>query len=90
MYESIEELREVLEEENPMAIFFDGLDDCIVGLAGQHSKKPLVVYDRVLMVKHFIAEGMSDEEAEEWVSFNIDCLWAGEGTPLILSGVLRE
>lgn len=68
----------------------NGLDDCIVGLAEQYTKSPLIVYDRNLIVQHFIKEGMTEEESEEYVCFNIDCLWAGEGTPLIMNSILKK
>lgn len=79
-------LREELAEENPDAVFFDGLEDAILGVARQYTKPPLVVYDREGILRILMErDGMTLNEADEFCSFNIDCLWAGEGTPLILT-----
>jgi len=85
---AVNDLLEALAEENPEAIFFTGLEEAIVGVARQWSKKPLVVYGAERIIRVFMErEGMSREDAEEWFSFNVQCLWAGEGTPLILETV---
>lgn len=65
-------------------LLIDGCDNAIVGLACRCGQVPVVVYDRNLLVDCFVAQGMTLEEADEWVSFNIDGAWAGEGTPMIM------
>jgi hypothetical protein len=67
------------------AVFWDDCDDAIVGVARQ-----CVVYDRPRLVAGFIAQGMSEEDAEEWVSFNIEEAYVGAHTPLLLSPVTPE
>lgn len=82
-----EEVEELLAawEAVPKAIFFDGLDDAIVGIASQYPSDPLVVYDERKIIDHFMdVEEMSEEEAWDWYGFNIADLYAGPGTPLIL------
>lgn len=71
-------------DHNPDAVFFDGMDSAIVGLARQQFKPALVVYDYDLLVKACQEQGMDEEGAREFVDFNIVNLWAGPGTPLIL------
>lgn len=84
----MDELLDALAEENPEAVFFTGLEDAIVGIARQWSKKPLVVYDAERIIRIFEErDGMTREDAEEFYSFNVACVWAGEGTPLILETV---
>lgn len=91
MHANLAEIVESLREDYPDLVTFDGLDECIVGVAQQWSNRPLLVYDRDLMVQHFIREdGMDPEGASEWVSHNIDCLWAGEGTPLIMQPLEQD
>ena len=31
-----------------------------------------------------MADGMTDEEALEWISFNIESAWHGKGTPAVM------
>lgn len=66
--------------------FFDGLDSAIIGVTTGMQARDLVVYSRAKIVEHFIAEGMTEEEAEEWVSFNVEGAYA-EGIPIIMSEV---
>lgn len=70
-------------------LFLDppSLDVAIVGLAQRIGLEPVVVYDRHKLVQAFMAEGMSEEDADEWVSFNVEGAYVGERTPLILFGV---
>lgn len=79
------------ESEEALAkrpILLDGLEDAILGVAQQQYKPPLIVYDERAIIDHFIdAEEMTEEDAWDWYGFNVQGLWAGEGTPLILSRV---
>ena len=79
------QIRLELGEENPEAIMFDGLDAALVGIARRHTKKPLALYSKASIIAIFRKrDGMSSEDAEEFFEFNVRCLWAGPGTPLIL------
>jgi hypothetical protein len=62
----------------------DGLDECCLGRASRINMEPLLVYSYEKLLEHFMAEGMSHEEAVEWIGFNVAGAWIGEGTPLIL------
>jgi hypothetical protein len=42
------------------------------------------VYDYELLVLAFEKQGMTDDEAREWISVNIEGAWVGEGTPAVL------
>lgn len=59
----------------------------IVGVAERLGLGPTVVYDRSKLIKAFIDDGMDEEEAEEWVSFNIDGAYIGEKTPLLQTAI---
>lgn len=67
-------------------LFLDpsSLDVAIVGIAERLNMGLVVVYDRDELVQAFAADGMSAEDAEEWVSYNVDGCYVGERTPLIL------
>ena len=66
-------------------LLLTGADSAIVGWIHRCGDVPIVVYDRARLVKHFVKEGMTDEEAEEWISFNIEGAWVGKGTPGVLN-----
>ena len=69
----------------------DGLDDAIVGMAdvwvpngaGAMTIEKLV-YSGEKIVKVLMAQGMTEEEAYEFVDFNIAGAYMGEETPVIV------
>lgn len=64
-------------------ITFDGLDEAIVN-GFPKDESYVIVYDRGQIIDILVEEeGMSYEDADEFASFNIDCLYAGEFTPII-------
>jgi hypothetical protein len=89
---SLVDLRERLGEragEDHELIFLDppDLDVAIVGLAERLNFGPVVVYDRNKLHGAFMGMGMDEDEAHEWISFNIEGAYIGEATPLILTGL---
>lgn len=56
-----------VEELNEEAIRITGLDNCIIGT----DARGYLIYDYSLMLNHFIEEGMQQEEAMEWIDYNI-------------------
>ena len=82
----VEGVLAVMEEND--VLFFDGLDDAIVGLGMQQYKGPVVVYDRTKCIEILTnRDGMTPEEAEEFFSFNTEGAWVGEKTPFIIQTV---
>lgn len=63
---------------------FDGLDEAIVGLGTQANGEMLIVYSYEKMLDIFMADGMTEEEAEEHIDFNVAGLNIGESTPFIM------
>jgi hypothetical protein len=75
--------RAMLAEENPDALWPDGLDDAFIGLAHRCGQPTLAAFSirkciEVLMKR----DGMTYEEADEYVSFNATDAWCGPGTPV--------
>jgi len=79
-----EEIELVVQDVNPEALFMDGLDSAIIGVGGQYTATPLVVYSQTKIIKSLMNDGMSYESAEEWYGHNIACAYMGEGTPIIV------
>tara|TARA_Y100000361_G_scaffold151961_2_gene170406 strand:+ start:606 stop:950 length:345 start_codon:yes stop_codon:yes gene_type:complete len=63
-WEEILELDLFIADE---AIKFDGLDQCIIGV----DQRGFIVYCHDKMLDHFQKDGMSLEEAFEYISFNV-------------------
>ena len=65
---------------------WDGLDGAIVGRVGRCAgPDDVLCYDYDKMVEIFVTrDGMTHEEAAEWVDFNIVGAYIGERTPFVL------
>lgn len=79
-----EYLRQLLDERAEGAVILDNCDYALAGYAMRINLEPLAVYSYDRLIDVFIDQGMSDDEAIEYVDFNVAGLWAGERTPLIL------
>ena len=66
-------------------IFFDGFEAAILGVCETFTKPPRVLYDYRKCVEILVErDGMDEEEAEEFMSFNVTGAWVGESTPAFL------
>jgi hypothetical protein len=68
-------------------INFDGLEDAIIGFAWpwQNQKQKVAVYDYEKILAIFMErDGMTSEEAAEFIDFNVDGAYLGEQTPIII------
>jgi hypothetical protein len=70
-------------------ILFDGFDDAILGIGQRYTQKPGIVYSRKKMIE-ILMKDMSWEEAVEYLSFNTECCWCGEETPIILDDTVMD
>jgi hypothetical protein len=52
-------------------IIFTGLEEAIVGIAYGDNLVPKIVYDEDKIIGILMRDGMTEEEAEEWYSFNV-------------------
>ena len=79
---------EALSEINPEALLADGLEGAVIGYASRCGMGDVAVYDynkcvRIFMEKH----DWSEEDAMEWMDFNVLGAYMGEGTPLFLTSI---
>ena len=77
-------MREQLAELDPEMILWEDCDDAIVGYVDRCGGPMVVCYCYGKMVEVFKSKGMSDLEADEWISHNIAGAYVGEKTPMIL------
>ena len=75
----------IIDERYEGAVVFDGLEDAIVGFGQSHGGLPLAVYSEDKIIRVLESQGMSTKDAIEHYCFNIQCLYAGTQTPLILT-----
>lgn len=61
-----------------------GADEALVGYVWRCGQEPFAVYDRDKLVAYYVTLGMTEEDAAEWVTFNIEDAWVGPGTPAVL------
>lgn len=76
-----EQLLESIAEFNPEALLADGLEGAIVG----YDTKGRVIYSVGNIIDILVErDDMSYEDASEHFSFNIECAYVGEHTPIYM------
>lgn len=61
-----------------------GFDDCIVGVVERFGTEPVICYDRGAVIAKLVSDGLIEELAEEWYSYNMIGSWMGDKTPCFL------
>jgi hypothetical protein len=70
----------------PDAMVMDGFDDCVVGVADSFGQPTRIVYDReAILMKLVKKDGMTKDEALDWIEYNMIGSYVGEAMPLFLS-----
>lgn len=78
-------LIEELADANPDALLADGLEDAIVGYTINTTGPHVAVYDAEKCIRLLVArDGMTPEEAEEYLEFNTFCAYVGPNGPLYI------
>jgi hypothetical protein len=67
-------------------ILLDGLDDAILGMTDRDDR-PIVAYS-IEKILEILMVDMPREDAVEYYHFNIEGLYAGEGTPIYIDDTL--
>lgn len=63
----------------------DGFDAAIVGVMEGRGRTPAVVYDHASCVRILMErDGMDEDEAREFMDFNVTSAFVGDGTPVFL------
>jgi len=69
--DEFEDIRERLNESNPGALLADGYEDALIGFTERFGEEPQALYDREKVIQIMVANGMSEDEAEEFFSYNV-------------------
>jgi hypothetical protein len=82
------EINDFLEEQFGLLgseyMKIDGFDKAIIGICSRPNCNHLLAYDYNKMIKILMDDGFSEEDAEEYISYNIEGAWMGELTPFIV------
>jgi len=77
----------MMEDEPLLKITGHKYDKAIAGIASvwqTNHRVETLIYSGHKLVEIFMDEGMSEEEAMEWISFNIEGAYYGSATPIIM------
>jgi hypothetical protein len=77
-------MRTLISEFNPEALFMDGHDDALIGVASRYGISDVACYDYDKVIAAHVKDGMSEEEAVEFFEFNQIGAWLGENTPVFV------
>jgi hypothetical protein len=84
MQENTMNTRDFINEYADGAVLFDACDSALIGYGSRVDMEPVAIYSYRLLVQSFIEQGMDEDDASEYVEYNIVGLWAGERTPIIV------
>lgn len=78
-------LEEIETQELEEVVLLDDLDEAILGLVQLQVNGPTVVaYSTQKILELLVQRGMERDEAIEYFDFNIKCLYAGPGSPVLV------
>lgn len=84
-----EDIQQHLESLGENALLMDGFDEAVIGFSQRINEPMLAVYSWDKMMDTCMKrDGMTWDEAEEYISYNCIGAWVGEQTPIIVMPVL--
>lgn len=79
------EIDDILESRGESVLLADGFDDAFIGVSQRINEPLLAVYSYDKMVEVLVVrDGMTEDEACEYIDFNVVGAWVGEQTPIIV------
>lgn len=80
-------IRQNIAEIDPELVLLDPAeryDKCIIGIASRIGMDDCVAYDRSKVIAELMNDGMTEEDAEDFFSFNIAGAYVGARTPIFI------
>ena len=75
--------------DEPEVLLMDGFDEAFIGYSQRGNEPCLAVYSWSLIVDVCVKrDGMTAEEAVEYVDYNCVWAWAGDRTPIIVMPIM--
>jgi len=85
------DVRDLIFDFNEDALFADGFDDAIIGIARRINMEPVVTYDLEKCANILVErDGMEYSDAVEYLEFNAVGAWMGEQTPIFIDTAIIE
>lgn len=76
---------EQIQNINPEAIKFDGLDDAVIGFGNHCGKDAVLIYSYRGIVTELIRQmNCNRDDADDWFNCNIENVYLGPHMPIIL------
>jgi hypothetical protein len=75
-------IRDQYAEIDEDFVFFDDLDDAVIGYVSAVVGEDAILYDREKVIEILMRDDMSREAAEEYFSYNIIGAYVGDRTPM--------
>jgi hypothetical protein len=79
-----------LGDLNPEAVLFDNMESALVAVGYVGHQDPVAVYSKAKIYEKLLADGFSQEDADEYFSGKFTAVWAGENTPVILDDLSEQ
>lgn len=80
-----QQISEYLEEIDESTLLMDGFEDAFIGFSRRINDPLLAVYSWEKMVEVLMRrDGMTYDDATEYIDFNCIGAWVGEQTPIIV------
>lgn len=79
-----DDLFDDLAEENPAALLADGFETCLLGYTCNHHHPAVAVYDLGKCVRKLMDDGLTEDDAVEYLSFNTLGAYVGQNGPLFV------
>lgn len=73
-----------IKDLNPDAIFYDNMDSALIGVGYIGHQDPVAVYSRAKIYDKLLADGLSQEDADEYVASKFVGQWVEFCTPVIV------
>lgn len=86
MLVAMADLDEIAEAWGVDMLKMDGFDDCCIGVVQRCGMEPILCYSYDKVIKQLTADGMTNEEAQEFFEFNQLGAWVGDSTPCFFFG----
>ena len=88
------EILEMLDQSDEPILKADGFDEAIIGLAegwySNNTHHEVLCYDYGKCIEILVGQGMSPEDADEYLQFNTTGAYVGEYTPVFLRNLRSE
>jgi len=77
-----------LEQTDQTAVLMDGFEHAIIGFSQRINEPLLAVYNHERMIQTLMQrDGMTYQEADEYIEYNCIGAWIGEQTPIIVKPI---